>query len=334
MNSFGKALIACVLGAMFVSGAGERAVNAQTTSAEGRTLPKLGILAISDADSIDVMMEGLRTLGWVDGKTMEVVYPKATQDLAAVARNMRQLIDAHVDLIVAQTKPAVVIAKKATNDIPIVMGAFNGDPVKDGLVKSVEHPGTNVTGTYYNITSGAGDRVGVLADLLPAMRHVGIVFNPDSEASVQLFQELEAAAQERRLMVTKTPVRGGADVDRAFAAAKAEGVEGVVTVTAAEMFAIRNEVAAAQIKYRLPTVMGSIGFPELGGLAKLGPEVPALWKRMVPTVDRLLRHDALPGDLPLITVEGFQLDINLATAQALGVAVPPELLRRAVRVIR
>ena len=119
-------------------------------------MPKLGILAISDADSIDVMMEGLRALGWVDGKTMEVVYPKATQDLAAVARNMRQLLDAHVDLIVAQTKPAVMIAKQATNDIPVVMGAFNGDPVKDGLVKSVEHPGTNVTGTYYNITSGAG----------------------------------------------------------------------------------------------------------------------------------------------------------------------------------
>ena len=214
------------------------------------------------------------------------------------------------------------------------MGAFNGDPVKDGLVKSVERPGTNVTGSYYNITSGAGDRVGILVDLVPAMRHVGIVFNPDSDASVRLFQELETAARERRLTATKMPVRGGADVDRAFAAAKADGVEGVVTVTAAEMFAIRKEVAAAQIKHRLPTVMGSIGFPELGGLAELGPEVPALWTKMVPTVDRLLRRDARPGDIPLVTVDGFQLDLNLATAQALGVTVPAALLQRAVRVIR
>jgi putative ABC transport system substrate-binding protein len=338
MSRFWSSLIAGVLAAVCVIGAGEHAARAQASRAEplirGGTVPKLGILAISDADSIDVMMETLRTLGWVDGKTMEVVYPKATQDLAVVARNMQQLLDAHVDVIVAQTKPAVMIAKEATNDIPIVMGAFNGDPVKDGLVRSVDRPGTNVTGTYYNITSGAGERVGVLVDLVPAMRHVGIVFNPGSEASIRLFQELEAAANDRRLMVTKMPVRGGADVDRAYAAAKSDGVEGVVTVTAAEMFAIRKEVAAAQLKHRLPTVMGSIGFPELGGLAKFGPEVPALWKKMVPTVDRLLRHDAQPADLPLITVDGFQLDINVATAQTLGVTVPPALLQRAVRVIR
>jgi putative tryptophan/tyrosine transport system substrate-binding protein len=334
MKLLGKALIASALAAMSVMGAGERMAYAQGAPANGKTVPKLGILAISDADSIDAMMEGLGALGWADGKTLQVVYPKATQDLAALAGNMQRLLDAHVDVIVAQTKPAVMIARKATGDIPIVMGAFNGDPVKDGLVKSVERPGTNVTGTYYNITSGAGDRVGVLTDLLPAMKHVGIVFNPDSEASIRLFQELETAAQTRGLIVTKMPVRGGAEVDRAFAAAKADGVEGVVTVTAAEMFAIRKEVAAAQIKHRLPTVMGSIGFPELGGLAKLGPEIPALWTKMVPTVDRLLRHDAQPGDIALITVDGFQLDINLATAQTLGVTVPPALLQRAVRVIR
>ncbi len=107
-----------------------------------------------------------------------------------------------------------------------------------------------------------------------------------------------------------------------------------MTVTAVEMFAIRKEVAAAQLKHRLPTVMGSIGFPELGGLAKFGPEVPSLWKKMVPTIDRLLKADAKPHDLPLITVDGFQLDINLKTARELGISVPPSLMQRAVRVVQ
>jgi putative ABC transport system substrate-binding protein len=298
-----------------------------------KPLPKFGILAISDADSIDLMMEDLAKLGWVDGDTMEVVFPKATQDLAVLANNMDQLVAAHVDLIVAQTKPAILIAKKATNEITIVMGAYNGDPVADGLVESVERPATNVTGSYYNITSGASGRVSVLKELVPSMKRIGIVFNPDSDASIRLFQELDAAAQARGLIVHKMPVRGGSTVDRAFADAKAQGVEGVVTVTAAEMFAIRREVAAAQLKHLIPTVMGSIGFPELGGLAKFGPEVPSLWKKMVPTIDRLLRRAVAPGDAPLITVDGFQLDINLSTAKTLAVSVPPALLQRAVRII-
>jgi putative ABC transport system substrate-binding protein len=99
------------------------------------------------------------------------------------------------------------------------------------------------------------------------------------------------------------------------------------------MFAIRREVAQAQLKHSLPAVMGSIGYPEMGGLAKFGPEVPELWRRMTPTVDALLRRSAKPGDLPLITVDGFQLDLNLQTARTLGISVPEALLRRAVRVV-
>jgi putative ABC transport system substrate-binding protein len=298
------------------------------------TRPKLGFLALSDADSIDVLLATLATLGWEDGKTFEVVFPAATQDLAKLAGNMQQLLAARVDVIVAQTKPAIVIAAKATDTIPIVMGALNGDPVAEGFAQSLERPGRNITGSYYNVSSGAAERVAVLAEFLPAMRRIGIVLNPDSAASIALFEQLVTAATARGLVVTRMPVRGRHEVDAAFAAAKGQGVEGVVTVTAAEMFAIRREVAAAQLSHRLPTVMGSIGYPELGGLAKLGPEVPDLWRRMTPTVDKLLRGTAKPADLPLITVDGFQLDLNLQAARTLGLAVPEALMRRAVRVVQ
>lgn len=295
--------------------------------------PKLGFLALSEADSIDLLLETLAGLGWVDGKTFEVVFPAATPDLHKLEGNMRQLLDAHVDVIVAQTKPAIVIAQRATTTVPIVMGALNGDPVKEGFARSVDRPGGNITGSYYNITSGAAGRVDVLMRFVPTMRRIGIVFVPDSDASLRLFDDLAAAAHAARLEVVKMPVRGGHEVDAAFAAAKGQGVDGVVTVTAAEMFAVRREVAAAQHRHRLPTVMGSIGYPELGGLAKFGPEVPDLWRRMAPTVDALLKGAAKPADLPLTTVEGFQLDINLDVAKTLGLSVPEDLRRRAVRVI-
>ncbi|MCC6890435.1 MAG: ABC transporter substrate-binding protein [Hyphomicrobiales bacterium] len=296
--------------------------------------PKLGFLALTGADSIDLLLETLGQMGWANGMTYDVVIPKPTQDLRRLEGNMRELLDARVDVIVAQTKPAIVIAQRATATLPIVMGALNGDPVKEGFVQSLERPGGNITGSYYNVASGADSRVGVLMELVPGLKRIGIVFVPDSEASQRLFDELAAAATGRGLEIVPMPVRGGHEVDAAFATAKAAGVEGVVTVTAAEMFAIRRDVAQAQLAHRLPAVMGSIGYPELGGLAKFGPEVPSLWKAMAPTVDALLRGAAPPAELPLVTVDGFQLDLNLKTARTLGLTVPEPLLRRAVRVVR
>ena len=190
-----------------------------------------------------------------------------------------------------------------------------------------------MTGSYYNVTAGAAGRVSVLADLIPSMSHIGIVLVPDSDASLRLFEELRGAALEQNLDVFPMPVSSGKDVDHVFELAKSIGVQGVVTVTAAEMFAVRKEVADAQNKYSLPTVMGSIGFPELGGLAKYGPEVPALWVKMTSMIDAILTKRVAPAELPLITVDGFQLDVNLDSARRLNVSIPGSILERAVRII-
>jgi putative ABC transport system substrate-binding protein len=296
------------------------------------TLPKLGILALSDADSIDALLDSLRDLGWIGGKTIEIVYPKASPNLARLAENMQTLLAANVDVVVAQTKLAVTIAKRSTDTLPIVMGALNGDPVAEGFAQSLQHPGGNITGSYYNVTAGGAERVAVLAELVPGITHIGIVVNPDSPPSRALADDLAAASSRRGLKVTMLEVRGGRDVDGAFAAAKQQGIEGIVTVTGAEMFAIRKEIVEAQDKYRIPAVMGSIGYAEMGGLAKLGPEIPGLWRKMAPTVDQLLRGSAKPGDLPLVTLDGFELDINLRSAQALGLQVPEAMRSRAARI--
>ena len=303
----------------------------QPALAQSGQVPKLGILALSEADSIDALLDALSGHGWVGGRSMQVVFPKASANPIRLEENMQALLAAKVDVVVAQTKLAIVIARRATTTIPIVMGAL---PVAEGFAASLQRPGGNITGSYYNVTTGAAERVAVLAELLPAMTHIGVVFNPDSPPSLALADALATAARVRKLKVTLLGVRSGRDVDPAFANAIVQGITGIVVVTGAEMFAIRREIVEAQNKHRLPAVTGSIGYAEMGGLAKLGPEVPGLWRKMAPIVAQLLKHSAKPADLALITVDGFELDLNLATAKALGLFVPEALQRRAVRVFR
>jgi len=299
----------------------------------GERLRKLGILAISRADSIDVLLKRLAEIGWVEGKTMEVLLPEPVRDAAGLERHMRELLAAELDIVIAQTRPAVMVAVKATSRVPIVMGAFNGDPVKEGIVESVARPGNNVTGTFYHRETGGGERVAVLTDLAPQVMNVGILLNPDSRESIALAEELIAAAQAAGLAVSRMGTRGLDDIDGLFAAARDAGVGGVVATTGAEMFQSRAHVVRAQDRHRLPTVMGSIGFPELGGLAKLGPNVPGLWEKMASAhIDRIFRGEN-PGDLPLIALDRFELVVNLATARRLGLTVPDTVKRRATKLV-
>jgi putative ABC transport system substrate-binding protein len=178
------------------------------------------------------------------------------------------------------------------------------------------------------------ERVALLGELIPGMARIGIVMNPASTPSMTLADDMAVASRERGFQVTLIPVRGGNDVDRAFAAAKEQGVDGITTVAGAEIFAIRREIVAAQDKYRIPAVTSSVGYAEMGGLAKLNPDIPLLWRKMAPTIDRLLRGSAKASDLPLITIDSSELEINLRTAQTLGVTVPEDVKRRAVRLFQ
>jgi putative ABC transport system substrate-binding protein len=302
-------------------------------AAQETRVPKLGILAISRADSIDALLARLAEIGWIDGKTMQVVMPEPVRDEAGLTGHMQELLAAKVDLVLAQTKPAVMAAHAATATVPIVMGAFNGDPVREGLVRSLEQPGTNVTGTFYYRASGGGERVAVLTELAPHVKHVGILLNPASRESLALSEELVFAARAAGLTVTLMGTRGLDDIDGLFADAKAKGAQGVVAVTGAEMFQSRGHVVAAQDKHGLPAVMGSIGFPELGGLAKLGPNVPGLWEKMARAhIDRIFKGEK-PGDLPLIALDDFELVVNLKTAQRLGLSVPDKIRRGATKLV-
>lgn len=301
------------------------------TGPEVTRVAKIGILAVSPAESIDAFLDTLEGLGWIRGKTLDVVFPDPSSEDATLARNLRYILAAGVDLVVAQTRPAVLIATKTASAVPVVMGAFNGDPVKEGIVRSLERPGGNVTGTYYLGQAGGAQRLALLKDLIPGSRHVGVLMNPQSCVSMELAENLAATARDMDFRATVLGARTGAEVDRAFDAAADAGVQAVLTVTGADMYSFRKDIVRAQAKHRLPTIMASIGFPELGGLARLGPDIPVLWRKMAAAhVDPILKG-ADPGDLPLVGLEDFELVINLRTAKRLRISVSEAVKRRAAK---
>ncbi len=298
-----------------------------------KRVARIGILAVSRAESIDVLLDTLEALGWIGGKTLDVMFPDPSSEDATLARNLRHIVATGVDLVVAQTRSAVLIAANAAGTVPVVMGAFNGDPVEEGIVRSFERPGGNVTGTYYRGQTGGAQRLALLKELIPDARRIGVLMNPQNRASMELAENLAATARAMDLSATLFGARVCTEIDGAFEAAADTGVQAVVTVTGADMYSFRKDIVAAQSKHRLPAIMGSIGFPELGGLAKLGPDIPVLWKKMAAAhVDPILKG-ARPGDLPLVGLEDFELVINLRTAQRLGISVPDAVKRRASKLL-
>jgi putative tryptophan/tyrosine transport system substrate-binding protein len=288
---------------------------------------------VSEAESIDALTDALREAGWHAGTHYTLVMPPPSSEEAKLAANMHALLDSHVDLVVAQTKPAARVAVKATRDAPIVLGAFNGNPAQEGIVASLERPGGNVTGTYYLGRVGIEQRFTLLRELVPGLASIGVLMNSRSAFSGELAQQTSELGKQMGFDTRVLGAGNAADVERTYAEAAAAGVDGVATVTGADMYALREQIAKAAWKHRVPTVMGSIGFAELGGLAKLGPDIPVLWRKMAAAHVIPILSGARPGDLPMIGLEEFELVINLATAAHLGLSVADTLKARAVKLV-
>ncbi len=296
-------------------------------------IPRIGVLAVSPAESIHALTAALAEERWVSGRDYELVMPAPSAADETLVANMQTLLAAGVALVVAQTKPAACVAVRATRDLPVVLGAFNGDPAREGIVASLERPGANVTGTYYLGHTGTEQRFALLKALAPHVGSVGVLMNPGSAFSRELGEQAMAIASGIGLKASCVGAGDPAAVEPAIAKAAAARIEGIVTVTGADMYAIREAIARAAWQHRMPVVMGSIGFPDLGGLAKLGPDIPVLWRRMAAAhVIPILRGEP-PGNLPMIGLDAFELAINLATAAHLGLVVSDALKQRATKLV-
>jgi putative ABC transport system substrate-binding protein len=275
-------------------------------------------------------VQRLRELSWIEGRTIAIEYRWAEGRSDRLADIAAELVRLKVDVIVTHSAEPVLAAKQATSIIPIVF-AVAADPVGTGLVASLARPGGNVTGLSLQATDLAGKRVELLREVVPGLRRLAVMANVGTPGAVLEMREAQAAARTFGLEVARLEIRRTEDIAPAFATledrAEALYVCGDPVVTTNR---IRINILA--VGARLPTMHGLREYVEAGGLMSYGPSFPDLFRRAADYVDKILRGTK-PGDIPVEQPTKFDLVVNLITAQALGLTVPPMLLARADDVI-
>jgi putative tryptophan/tyrosine transport system substrate-binding protein len=275
------------------------------------------------------LVQRLRELGWIDGRTVAVEYRWAEGRPERFAEIAAEFVRLKVDVIVT-VGGAVLAAKQATSVIPIVFGAAS-DPLGMGLVASLARPGGNVTGLSVQATDLASKRLELLREVVHGLRRLAILLNVEYPAAVLEMGEAEAGARTLGLEVTTLEIRRVEDIVPAFEALKGRA-DALYVCTDPVLAANRIRVNTLANVARLPTITAFREWIEAGSLMSYGPNVPDLFRRAAEYVDKILRG-AKPGDLPVEQPTKFDLVINLTTAKALGLEVPPTLLARADEVI-
>jgi ABC-type uncharacterized transport system substrate-binding protein len=272
-------------------------------------------------------VQRLRELGWIEGRDIAIEYRYAEGRNERFAEIAAEFVELKVDIIVT-TGPAAPQAKKATSVIPIVL-ALSPDPVGAGLVASLARPGGNVTGLSMQLSDTAGKRLELLLEAVPSFRRLAILANVGFAQAVLEASEAQAAARSLGFEVATLEIRREEDIVPAFASLKADALY----VTADALVNLnRIRINTLANVARLPTIAGWREFVEAGSLMSYGPSLPDLFRRAAEYVDKILRG-AKPADIPVEQPTKFELVINLKTAKALGLTIPPTLLARADEVI-
>jgi putative tryptophan/tyrosine transport system substrate-binding protein len=280
---------------------------------------------------LEGLRQGLNSLGYTEGRNIAFEYRWAEGKGERLEGLAQELIDRKVDVIVIMTGPAVLAARRRTTALPIVM-AVSGDPIGIGVAASLARPGGNVTGLSLMSSDLAGLRLAVLKEAVPHAKRVGVLYNPAEPPTAQEMRDTDAAARTLDIAVQPLEARSGEDLVPAFARAAAERVDALLTFAHGFAFVHRARIAALAAQHRLPAMYGWREYAEVGGLMTYGPNVTATLLRAASYVDRIIKG-ADPAELPIEQPTKFELLINLKTAKALGLIIPPTLLARADEVI-
>ena len=293
--------------------------------------PRIGVLIFTPITpaSQDAFREGLREHGYVEGQNIVVEWRSAAGRPERATAAAVELVGLKVDVIVAEFTPAIQAAKKASQSIPIVM-ASAGDPVGAGLVASLARPGGNITGFSNMAAELSGKRFELLRELVPGLTHVGLLIHGGDPLDKTFVEQTQAAATNRGIQLTVVRVPKPESLDAAFdALTKARA--GAVMVQANLPVPMAQTAQAAQ-RHRLPSMSLVNQFPEAGGLVSYGANRADILRRTTAYVDKILKG-ARPADMPVERPTKFELVLNLKTAKALGLAIPPSLRLQADRVI-
>jgi len=283
----------------------------------------------TEASDAPTFWKDLSRLGWAEGKNLSIVQVWAEGRVERLPALVAQLLEQKVDLIITGGTPAAIAAKKATTRIPIVLVAYDRDPVASGVVDSLSHPGGNVTGIFSRQIDLVGKRLELLKETLPALSRVAVIYDPSRPPAQRDFA---TAARQLNLQLRSIELKEAKQTDRAFRIAKS-GASAAVVLFSPMLYAQRKQIAAAAIRARLPLMSQEREFVAAGAMLSYAPDRDEILTRVAYYVDRLLRG-AKPGDLPVEEANKFKLTVNLKTAQALGIEIPQSILLRADEVIR
>jgi putative ABC transport system substrate-binding protein len=300
-------------------------------------VPRVGYLsAFSHSDQasqrgLEAFRQGLRELGYVEGQNIAIESRWAEAKDERLPALAAELVRSKVDVIVATGGAATQAVQQTTRTIPIIMSLVN-DPVGSGLVANLARPGGNVTGLTIMSPDLVSKRLGLLKEVIPKVSRVAVLRNPDNPADKAMLREVEAAARALGVRLQPLEARNQQEIEGAFAAMIRERTDALLFFPDALFFTQRRQIAELAAKGRLPSISGGSDYPNAGGLMGYGPNFLDLERRAATFVDRILKG-AKPGDLPVEQPTTFELVINMKTAKALRLTIPPAILARTDHVI-
>jgi putative ABC transport system substrate-binding protein len=271
-------------------------------------------------------------LGYVEGKNLQLEVRWGEGKLERLPALAAELVQSKVDVIVAAASPSVIAAREATRTIPIVM-PVSSDPVGDGLVASLAHPGGNITGLSLMAPELGEKRIQLLKEMFPTVSHaMAVLWNPDYVGMRARFEQARVAAPAVGLTVRSMEVRDTRELDAAFDVIIREHPEALLLLADPLTISQRSRIVEFAAEQRLPAIYETSNFVDVGGLISYGPSISDQYRRAATYVDKILRG-AKPADLPIEQPTKFELVINMRAAKALGIKFPDSILLRADKVI-
>jgi putative tryptophan/tyrosine transport system substrate-binding protein len=299
---------------------------------EKARMPRIGILdwmpSATAPARLAPLRQSLRAFGLIEGQNIAVDYRSAEENTERAEALARELARENVDIIIAIATPATHAAAQATTSIPIVISA--ADPLGTGLVTSLARPGGNITGVSTMLPDLASKRLELLREIIPGLHRVGFVGSTRDPATALFIRETRQAVQGSGINVVELMITDATELDGAMATLARQGCQAIIMQPL--FLGHRQRIAELQIEHRVPVISDPPIFARAGTLLSYGLDTQEMNGRMARYVDQLLKG-AKAGDLPIEQPSTFRLAINLKTAQALGITIPPTIIARADEVI-
>ena len=303
---------------------------------QARKVPRIGYLTATSLSSnvarIDAFRQGLRELGYVEGKNILIEWRSGEGKLERQGELAAELVRLKVDVIITSGPTITRAAKEATVTIPIVM-AFDSDPIGNGFIASLARPGGNITGLSALAPELSGKQLELLKEVVPKLSRVAVLGNSSEPANPKTLKEIELAAGAFGVQLQSLDVLGPNDIDTAFRAATKAHVDALVVLVSVVLTDHRTQIANLALKGRLPAIYYSRQFVEAGGLMSYAASFTDLSRRAATYVDKILKGTR-PADLPVEQPTKFEFIINLKAAKQIGLTIPPAVLARADKVIK